>query len=84
MATDMSKYSEPFTKMAETVVHNEGRPFAGAAVIVPPNDVTPIDFFNLASTPDEGQFWASLMTMIQIRLDQIKEQRQVGRTFGIR
>ena len=75
--------SEPFARMVATIQDNSFRPFGGAAVIVGPGTLPPIEVFQVG-TSDEGQFWATLITTIQIRLKKIEEQQQVGRAFGIR
>jgi hypothetical protein len=80
----MSSYSEPFTKMATAIDHNADAPFAGAAVIIPPGQSQPIELFQMGSTTDEGQFWATILTSIQLRMKQIEDQQKVGRTFGMR
>jgi phosphopantothenoylcysteine synthetase/decarboxylase len=80
-----SKFSEPFTKMAVTLDHNELEPFSGAAVIVPPGHTTsPIEVVQFGSNADEGQFWATVLTAIQMRMKKIEEQQASQRGFGIR
>ncbi len=80
----MPNYDEPFTKMAAAIVHNAESPFGGAAVIVPPGTSQPIELVQFGSNADDGQFWATLLTSIQMRMKKIEEQQMVGRTFGIR
>jgi len=84
MGTDTSKYSVPFTTMATAIEHNADSPFGGAAVIIPPGMTQAIELFQMGANIDEGQFWATLLTSIQMRMKAVEEQQKVGRTYGIR
>jgi hypothetical protein len=80
----MPDYSDSFSKMAGTILHNIEQPFGGAAVIVPPGASQPIELVQFGSNVDDGQFWATLLTSIQMRMKALEDQQKVGRTYGIR
>lgn len=82
MPTDTS---EPFSQMAELIKHNEGKPFGGACVIVPPGDGNPINIVQFSSgTGTEAQFWTSIVSLAQAAVAEIDAKKQIGRTFGVR
>jgi hypothetical protein len=63
----MSEKSLPFDVMAQNIVHNAGKPFGGACVIVPPEGGgDPIEFFTIDESADPAQFWSTIMSRIQI------------------
>jgi hypothetical protein len=76
--------AEPFTKMAERITHNADATFGGAVVIVPPGDGKPVELLMLDAQGDEGQFWATILTRIQVAINENDQKKQVNRTFGVR
>lgn len=77
-------HSDPFRKMAETIDHAHytanAMPFAGAAVIVPPQDGgDPVEVLLLDRKADPAQFWATILTRIQMRIAEIQDvQNKTG------
>ncbi len=76
--------ADPFTKMAERIVHNEDAKFGGACVLVPPGGGKAVELLVLDAAEDEGQFWATIMTRIQMAITENDARKQQGRTFGMR
>ena len=76
--------SEPFTKMAERIQHNEDAHFGGACVLVPPGGGKALELLMLDAAEDEGQFWATILTRIQVAITENDVRKQQGRTFGMR
>jgi hypothetical protein len=73
--------SDRFRRMAESIDHNDARanpmPFAGAVVIVPPKDGgDPVELLLLDEKADAAQFWATVLTRIQMRIAEIQDQQQ--------
>lgn len=71
-------HSDPFRKMAETIDHAHytanAMPFAGAAVIVPPQDGgDPVEVLLLDRKADPAQFWATVLTRVQMRINEVQE-----------
>lgn len=67
------KLSDPFTKMAERIDKNEGEPFGGAFVIVPPTGAgEPMSALTFNSGTDLAQFWMQLQGMINTALANIQ------------
>ena len=79
----MASNSEPFTKMATRITHNEGDGFGGAAVIVAPGGEK-IEFVMLSDAYNVAQFYSSVMSLIQLQLQKIEEKERVASTFGRR
>ena len=75
---------DPFTKMAARIAHNEDANFGGACVIVPPGGGKAIELVMLDSAADEGQFWSTILTRIQMAIAESDKKLQQGRTFGVR
>lgn len=73
---------EAFSRMAERIKHNADAKFGGAVVLVPPNNGVPIELLMLDSAGDEGQFWATIITRIQLAMKAHEDRNQMGRTFG--
>jgi hypothetical protein len=52
-----------FRKMAERLEKNEGEPFGGAAVIIPPgefNEAIAVQMLSLDPAPDGALFWGQI------------------------
>ena len=76
--------SEPFTKMAERIQHNEDAKFGGACVLVPPGGGKALELLMLDAAEDEGQFWATILTRIQTAIHDADQKKVQNRTFGVR
>jgi hypothetical protein len=83
MPTGESK-AFPFQVMAGRITHNADATFGGAVVIIPPGDGKPIELLMLDAQGDEGQFWATILTRIQVAISENDQKKQVSRTFGVR
>lgn len=75
---DPTPQSDPFRKMAENIDHahyqTNAMPYAGAAVIVPPQDGgDPVEVLLLDRKADPAQFWATVLTRVQMRINEIQE-----------
>jgi hypothetical protein len=70
--------------MATQISHNNDSTFGGAVVIVPPGDGKPVELLMLDAQGDEGQFWATILTRIQVAINENDQKKQVNRTFGVR
>ena len=70
--------------MAERIKHNADSTFGGAVVIVPPGDnAKPIELLMLDAQGDEGQFWATILTRIQMAQAERDRLNTQARTFGM-
>lgn len=72
---DETPVSMRFRNMAESIDHNSGHmPFAGAVVIVPPKDGgDPVELMILDEKSDPAQFWATVLTRVQMRINEVQE-----------
>lgn len=75
--------SEPFSKMAERVKHNVDSKFGGAVVIIPPSG-DPIELLMLDAAGDQAQFWSTILTRIQVVMQNLQEKERVAGVFGRR
>ena len=73
---------EPFTKMAERIKHNADATFGGACVIIPPGDGKPVELLLLDAAGDEGQFWATILTRIQVAIAESEQKKRQSMGFG--
>ena len=73
---------EQFTRMADRIKHNADATFGGACVIVPPGDGKPIELLLLDATGDEAQFYATIMTRLQMAVSEIEARKRQGLAFG--
>ncbi len=75
--------SAQFADMSRKISDNQTNGFCGAVVAFPPAG-DPVELLMLANG-DEALFWGTLMTQIQIRLNQIKEgEGQQANGWGAR
>jgi len=79
--------AECFRRMAARIDHNApidpaGKAlFGGAAVIIPPdNGGQPVELLILDASSDPAQFWGTILTRINILVQQLEEKRRTG--FG--
>lgn len=79
----MSDNSISFTKMARRITHNEDAKFGGAVVIVPPFG-DPIELLMLDGAGDQAQFWSTILSRIQVVMQNLQEKERVASTFGRR
>ena len=78
-----NKASERFRVMADLIEDNAHATFGGAVVIIPPAEGgDPIEMLMLDVTADAGQFWATIKTRIEIKLNQMDEKARAQATFG--
>lgn len=75
---------DPFSNMAARIIHNEGAKFGGACVIVPPGGGKPVELLVLDAAEDEGQFWATILTRIQVAINENDEKKKAARVYGMR
>ena len=81
----MAGNDEPFSKMSERVKHNTDSKFGGAAVIVPPTGAgDAIELLLLDAQGDQAQFWSTILTRIQVIMQNLQEKERVASTFGRR
>lgn len=78
---NLTDYSDRFRRMATSIDHNNTRhnpmPFAGAVVIVPPKDGgDPVELLLLDEKADPAQFWATVLTRVQMRINEIQDAQQ--------
>lgn len=73
---------QPFMTMAQRITHNLDASFGGACVLVPPNGGTPIELLMLDAHGDEGQFWATIITRIQMAMQAAEQKNAQTRVFG--
>jgi len=64
-----------FTSMAERIARNP-QEFGGACVIVPPGGGDPIEFMLIDTKGDVAQFYATVMTKVQVVLEGLKERQR--------
>ena len=76
----MADNSEPFTRMAERVRTNADAKFGGAVVIVPPAG-DPIELLMLDAQGDQAQFWSTILTRIQVLMQNLQERERVAQGF---
>jgi len=76
--------SESFLKMAAAIELNKDSKFGGACVLVPPGGGKALELLMLDAAEDEGQFWATILTRIQVAITENDARKQQGRTFGMR
>jgi hypothetical protein len=76
--------ADPFTKMAERIQHNEDATFGGACVLVPPGGGKALELLMLDTAEDEGQFWATILTRIQVAINENDQRKLQARNFGVR
>ena len=75
--------NHPFEVMAERISRTTDMPCGGAAVIVPPEGAgEPIEILVLDASADPAQFWANLVSRIQIQVQKLDDVRRVGMAFG--
>ena len=78
-----SKVSERFRVMADLIDRNVNSTFGGAVVIIPPPEGgDPIEMLMLDVTADAGQFWSTIKTRIEIKLNQMDEKARAQAAFG--
>jgi hypothetical protein len=74
--------SERFRKMAESIDLNEGKPFGGAVVIIPPGDGPAIEILTMDSREDGLQFYSNIKTLADIEYNNLLKREQEKRVFG--
>lgn len=79
----MSEKSDKFRAMAEAIDLNEGKPFGGAVVIIPPGDDAAIEMLVLDSREDGLQFFTNIKTMADVAYNNLLQKEQQKRTFGV-
>lgn len=81
----MADNSEPFFRMCERVKHNADSKFGGAVVIVPPTGAADaIELLMLDAQGDQAQFWSTIMSRIQVVIQNLQEKERVAAGFGRR
>lgn len=78
--TPPTPVSMRFRNMAESIDHNDGRmPFAGACVIVPPQDGgDPVEVLLLDRKADPAQFWATVLSRVQMQINALNDAQARG------
>ena len=78
-------HSERYRLMADRIDHNADATFGGAVVIIPPaGGGDPIELLILDAQGNPGQFWATIMSRIQITLEDLKAKQQQPFGGGMR
>lgn len=67
-----SKRSEPFTKMAAQIDHNDVAEFGGAFVVIPPDGAGDMVQGFLLTSADPVQFWLLLQSQVTKALETAK------------
>jgi len=80
----MSKEADPFNAMSLRIAHNADAKFGGACVLVPPSGGKPVELLVLDAAEDEGQFWATILTRIQVAINENDERKRAAQGFGRR
>jgi hypothetical protein len=76
----VSEEAEKFREMAARIDKNAGEPFAGAALIIPPEGGDPIEILILDPTSGvAAQFWGFLKQRIDIELIVLDKAERGGR-----
>jgi hypothetical protein len=75
--------SVPFTNMADRIKHNEDAKFGGAVVLIPPTG-DPIELLMLDAQGDQAQFWSTILSRIQVIMNQLQEKERIAQGFGRR
>lgn len=78
----MSKLSDRFRAMADAIDLNEGKPFGGAVVAIPPGDGQAIDILIFDSREDALQFYTTIKTMAEVAYNDILIKQQQNKVFG--
>lgn len=78
----MKDKSDRLRAMADAIDLNDGKPFGGAVVIIPPAGGKPIEMLILDSREDGLQFYTSIKTMVEIAYNELLQSEQQKRTFG--
>ena len=83
----MSDQAARFRQMAERIDHNSpphlDAAFGGAAVIIPPNQGgKPVELLILDASSDPAQFWATVITRINMVVSELDAQARQG--FGVK
>ena len=83
--TQLPSNAERFRKMAERIDHNKDAGFGGACVFIPPQGMgDPIEVLILDNAGDPAQFYSTVATRLQIALDKMRDQNQMGQSFSRR
>jgi hypothetical protein len=78
----VSDRSDPFRNMAASLDLNEGKPFGGALVIIPPAGGDPIEMLILDSREDAMQFYMTIKTMVEVAYNELLIKQQQNKVFG--
>lgn len=78
----MTKLSDRFRAMADAIDHNEGKPFGGAVVAIPPGDGPAIDILVFDSREDALQFYTTIKTMAEVAYNELLQKEQQKRVYG--
>ena len=83
----MSKeIADRFRKMADRIELNEGQPFGGVALIIPPQSEgaggeSSVELFKLDPTPDPAIFWGEITTKANDAVTMLQTQMRQQRAF---
>ncbi len=78
----MSDRSDKFRAMADSIDNNEGKPFGGAVVIIPPGGGDAIEVLVLDSREDGLQFFSNIKTMADVAYNKLLQEEQQKRVYG--
>ncbi len=78
----MSERSDKFRAMADSIDNNEGKPFGGAVVIIPPGGGDAIEMLVLDSREDALQFYTNIKTMAELAYNELLQKEQQKRVYG--
>lgn len=72
----MSKIADRFRQMADRIEKNEGEPFGGAVLIIPPGEGMEVEMLNFDPTPDGAIFWAAVRSKADEAVHNLQQQAQ--------
>jgi hypothetical protein len=79
----MGELSKPFVDMAALIDLNNTDNYGGSFVIMPPGeDAKPSVMLILDNSGDAATFWGSVMTRVQIALEELKQAEDKSGGFG--
>lgn len=74
---------EYFARMAERIKKNEGEPFGGAFVAVPPGGAGVVELVVFDNEEKLPQFWALVQTRAQTAIQDAEAKAREGQGFGV-
>jgi hypothetical protein len=76
--------ADRFRKMADQIEANKEYPFGGAFVMVPPQDLEPVELLILDTRQNAHQFYANIKTLGEERAMLLGEEELRRKAYGVR